>query len=178
MSKPVPETRLVNGNIEKRCPKCNEFKSLTEFGEKITRYLGRRSQCRECERAYCREYSKVIHRSYKKDYYENNKERILQQQKEYYENNKEKVIQRTKKYSIKSKFNLTKEEYDELCKNGCNACSSYEVLCVDHDHISNEVRGILCNKCNTALGLLNDDSTKILKLAEYIENWNRKYALK
>ncbi|MBT3328150.1 MAG: hypothetical protein HN396_18150 [Gemmatimonadales bacterium] len=38
-------------------------------------------------------------------------------------------------------------------------------MAVDHDHVSGEIRGLLCSRCNTALGLLNDD-VDILAMAQ------------
>ena len=43
-------------------------------------------------------------------------------------------------------------------------------LAVDHDHSSGKIRGLLCVKCNTALGLLKDSKERIKTLLEYIEN--------
>ena len=63
---------------------------------------------------------------------------------------------------------LTEEEYEALPK-ACEVCGSTENLCIDHDHITGKVRGVLCLKCNSALGLLGDSKEVILKLASYIE---------
>jgi hypothetical protein len=41
-------------------------------------------------------------------------------------------------------------------------------LCVDHDHETGEVRGLLCGLCNTAAGQLQDDPAIIEELARYI----------
>ena len=43
---------------------------------------------------------------------------------------------------------------------------------IDHDHKKKEkhIRGILCNACNTALGKLDDDPIKVLRLLNYIMN--------
>jgi hypothetical protein len=44
-------------------------------------------------------------------------------------------------------------------------------LAVDHDHATGTVRGLLCGRCNTALGLLGEDSAVIVKLFNYLEAW-------
>ena len=40
---------------------------------------------------------------------------------------------------------------------------------IDHCHESKKVRGILCNRCNTVLGLIEDRSTLLLSLSEYLK---------
>jgi hypothetical protein len=44
-----------------------------------------------------------------------------------------------------------------------------QYLSVDHCHATGRVRGLLCARCNHALGLLNDDPAIIRKLATYLE---------
>jgi hypothetical protein len=70
------------------------------------------------------------------------------------------------------------EDYDEMfiSQDGkCAVCGSEniikgerEMLCVDHDHKTGEVRGLLCRDCNLAAGLLEDDPERALKLSEYL----------
>ena len=62
---------------------------------------------------------------------------------------------------LKRKYNMTLEQYTTLLKsqnNVCAICKNSEVrkanngkvmkLSVDHNHITGQNRGVLCNKCN------------------------------
>lgn len=41
-------------------------------------------------------------------------------------------------------------------------------LAIDHDHQTGRVRGLLCYRCNTAIGLLGDDPDVILRSMKYV----------
>jgi hypothetical protein len=45
---------------------------------------------------------------------------------------------------------------------------------VDHDHVTGHVRGLLCHKCNVALGLVGDDVAQLAKLTEYLTSFEAK----
>jgi hypothetical protein len=61
------------------------------------------------------------------------------------------------------------EEQNEICA-CCHAkCPDRTNLCVDHDHVTGKVRGLLCTRCNTALGLFKDDAERIRKAIWYLE---------
>ena len=77
---------------------------------------------------------------------------------------------------IKRSYGLEKEEYLELfnkqnyCCPGClQPIAPYSRTAhVDHDHKTGLVRGILCLKCNSGLGMLNDDTAVLMRLSEYL----------
>jgi hypothetical protein len=56
----------------------------------------------------------------------------------------------------------------------CKICKTdqpggqWNVFAVDHDHATGAVRGLLCAKCNAALGALNDDIGLFLKAIDYL----------
>lgn len=59
----------------------------------------------------------------------------------------------------------------------CQVCGVEESklnkrLAVDHCHTTGKVRGLLCSKCNTALGQLDDDLNKISALYSYLKERN------
>lgn len=50
----------------------------------------------------------------------------------------------------------------------CAICGRESKLCIDHCHKLNKVRGLLCRKCNAAIGLFNDNFSTILRASEYV----------
>lgn len=76
-----------------------------------------------------------------------------------------------RKSQLKRKFGMTVEQYDALllAQDGhCAICPSTTELCVDHNHTTGVVRGILCNPCNKALGFLKDDPARLAAAIEYL----------
>jgi hypothetical protein len=79
-----------------------------------------------------------------------------------------------------ARYGLTPAEYDSLVKrqrNRCAVCGTTKVggpptrnkyWHVDHDHVTGQVRGLLCSKCNTAIGLLQDDPEILAIAARYV----------
>lgn len=74
----------------------------------------------------------------------------------------------------KSVYGLLPGQYDDAVKsrNGnCDICGPTDKkLMVDHDHASGEVRGLLCNNCNTALGKFMDDVGLLLAAIRYLQD--------
>ena len=78
---------------------------------------------------------------------------------------------------LRSKYGLMLADYERLyLRQGgrCAICGSREShgkteqFTVDHDHKTGKVRALLCNKCNPALGLMDDDPERLEKAAQYI----------
>ena len=72
------------------------------------------------------------------------------------------------------KFNLTEEELYELMEiNNCEICNvivSGKDKCIDHDHQTGDVRGILCSNCNYGLGQFRDSVEILNNAIKYLEN--------
>ncbi len=49
----------------------------------------------------------------------------------------------------------------------CLICEE-PATCVDHNHTTNAIRGLLCIKCNAGIGQFNENPTLLRKAAEYI----------
>ena len=93
--------------------------------------------------------------------------------------NRKDNFNRYKDNTLKRIFNITLEEYNTLFnnQNGCCAiCGKHQSelkksLCVDHDHITNKIRGLLCQTCNVAIGLLKDDVNILQMGVEYLKQY-------
>ena len=82
-----------------------------------------------------------------------------------------------REYNLRYSYGLTVEAYDALLqqqKGQCALCGTSEsgtrsgVLVVDHDHKTGRVRGLLCKKCNSALGYLRHNVSVLSKAIEYL----------
>ncbi len=82
---------------------------------------------------------------------------------------------------LKSNYNLTLEQYDEMMaqQNGvCGICKKkdFRRLSIDHDReccsgqksCGKCVRGLLCSACNRSLGLLGDKLVSIMRVVDYL----------
>ena len=76
-------------------------------------------------------------------------------------------------YSRKFKYGLNANEFNLLVEsrnNKCEICGVFlkesKEIHIDHDHTTKMVRGLLCGNCNTASGMLGDDPSLLMALAE------------
>lgn len=70
-------------------------------------------------------------------------------------------------------YGLTGDDYLKMYNNQsglCAICQASDKLVIDHCHTTNKVRGLLCGKCNTALGLLKDNIEYFQRAIEYLKN--------
>lgn len=69
------------------------------------------------------------------------------------------------------RYGLTVSQFRQMlaAANGCAACGVVDVeLVIDHCHTSGKVRGLLCARCNVAIGMLDDSEAKLLGALEYL----------
>ena len=52
----------------------------------------------------------------------------------------------------------------------CAVCEKASKLVPDHNHHTGEVRALLCNPCNTGIGMLADSADRLNRAAEYLDN--------
>lgn len=113
-----------------------------------------------------RDKNREKQREYYKEYYRENRESVLDKNKKWADKSKEEI----RNYKLLQDYGINLEEYNELLKiqdNRCAICNLEETtmlngkvkaLSVDHCHDTNEVRGLLCAKCNFGIGLFNHNS--------------------
>jgi hypothetical protein len=88
--------------------------------------------------------------------------------------NKEKMIRYNTKSKLKNRYGIEINQYDSMLiaqNNLCAICNQSQTrrnLAVDHCHQTNRVRGLLCDKCNLALGMINDDLNIVESIKRYL----------
>lgn len=80
-------------------------------------------------------------------------------------------------------YGITAEQYDNMALTQCGSCAicgsvpcenpeagrNQKRLHVDHDHVTGEVRGLICSNCNRAIGLLKEDVVIVNRVADYLD---------
>lgn len=135
----------------KVCGRCNLPKLLKEFGthkNRIGTYIYN-SYCNLCMGKSSNGYNLGAGRSKKNE--------------------------RSVKSSKYSKYGLSQAEYEELLHAQDFKCASckkeLQEKFVDHDHITGEVRGILCRRCNTIIGFADDDIQVLQDNINYLRRY-------
>src|SRR5262249_52934114 len=72
----------------------------------------------------------------------------------------EKKKAQRRRNTLITNYGMTPEEYDALLASQHGVCACCGELprkwCVDHDHATDKVRGLLCSRCNTGIAQLGD----------------------
>ena len=82
-----------------------------------------------------------------------------------------------RRYDLKRRYGLTSDKFDEMdkCQSGrCAICGDPWSAApqIDHDHTTGKVRGLLCGRCNRAVGLLRDDWRLAEKAQQYLQAYD------
>ena len=160
--------------MERKCCKCGLIKPLEEFHRDSYKKLGRRYYCKACAPKK-QEYFAAYYQKHKYD-------KFIEYRRRHRQRNPDRTEEHRK--ARLSNYNLTIEQYTELfnSQNGvCAICGAQETkkqsLSIDHDHsccagaysCGRCIRGLLCHKCNSILGLARDGAELLLKSIDYLK---------
>lgn len=127
----------------KICTKCGLNKSSLEFSP---RGKGARKECRQCVTDRTTAWKKA---------------------------NPIKNKRSIKNSQLKKKYGISLEDYEsmyDLQAGKCAICCKHKsILCVDHDHKTGKIRGLLCISCNIILARFGDDVDGVMRFIEYLE---------
>ena len=149
------ERYTKNWDKPKHCIKCDQVKDRSEFSISRQGKYGPilKTVCKACHAERERAWLKLS-----KDGQTTNRRRL----------------------HIKNTYDITPDEYAEMLLaqgGGCAVCGGTETatrggkrlsMPIDHCHGTGRIRGILCNGCNRAVGLLGDDAGRLRRAVNYL----------
>lgn len=148
----------------KNCSTCGVDKNPSEYHKDVSQKDGLAFYCIVCRKKSARLY------------YNNNKDRFYSYNSKWKKANPGKVRATSRALKLKYNFNITVSDYDKmmLAQGGvCAICSGTNKdgrrLHVDHDHSTGAIRGLLCGRCNPAIGLFDDSIEVISKAVDYLK---------
>lgn len=152
----------------KTCTRCNISKPLDEFTKG-------KARCKKC----CTEISlEWYHKKMRDSSYR--KSRAKAKMKAYWKD-RDRINDMRAKKRLERDYNITYDEWINLLEKQDNQCAickdtiewqspdgKYRA-CVDHCHINGNIRGLLCPRCNQALGLFRDDPEIMQRAITYLQ---------
>lgn len=148
---------------DKTCWKCETLKPIEEFYANKSRGDGRSSACKNCSKSIAKER----HDADRKTYNGHMKEWRL------------KNPDRQRRYRIKANYGLVQDDFNAMLdkqENRCAVCKSTDYgkgrnnWCIDHDHKTGEVRGLVCFYCNLLFGNCDDNPTILMNAIIYLSD--------
>jgi len=178
----------MNSVITHKCSRCGIDKSLDNFyPDKRTR-KGVGSYCKSCHNEWSNEYRRN-RRKVDKDYresqrvkqlkrYHENKNRYRAYRKEYCEYKLAENPNWKRLSEVARKVKRTFEEVEKwfnhqwlIQQAQCSICGKVFCGddCIDHDHNTLELRGLLCFSCNLFIGGAKDNTSILYNAIKYLE---------
>lgn len=164
------------------CTKCRRALPLSEYKAWKWGRGGYHPNCRECFNASLRARPKdhptrVRERERRKEWGPDHPNRIRERAygKKKYQQRKEKHLRAAKIAKFKKKYGITPDQAAQMlvAQGGvCAICKTNEWTAagpsVDHCHATGTVRGILCNRCNAAIGFFREDVVRMRSAIDYL----------
>ena len=184
------------GSEMKTCTKCGETKPKTIFGPMRGGVDGLCSQCRPCRAkanlawnrrnaeqvktttALWREGNTEGIKKYNKVYKTRNKGRVLLRAAEWKRKNPGAIRAINIKGKLKSRYGLSTEDYELILDSQDGVCAICRTedpghhgrFYIDHCHKTGDIRGLLCSRCNTGLGLFLDNPERLSAAIAYLSS--------
>ncbi len=161
--------------MNKACPKCSTIKSTDSFYKNASTKSGLSGWCKVCQSQKISEW-KAAHRARIRITENARREVTREHQRELA---RLRYSRPRRRQTLLKRYGLTEEDYLTILEAQAFACGicgrsqeefSYP-LHVDHNHITDKTRGLLCLSCNTSIGSLKLDSSpeRLYAALEYYE---------
>lgn len=126
-----------------------------------------------CRCIRCKQENAIV----SKFHYNKNKEKIKQRSRLRHKTLYKLFPEKKKDQSLRHKYKITLNEYNSLLQKQnycCKICQlskseNFKALAVDHNHITNTIRGLLCDNCNKGLGCFKDNIATLKTAILYLE---------
>ena len=113
-----------------------------------------------------------------REYHDSHKEVINKRSREWRQEYPERQKAHGRRHHLLKKFGLTLEAYADLLEQQGGVCAicktsdtfPWDWFCVDHDHATGRVRGLLCAFCNNVLGHSRENVETLRNAIDYLES--------